>query len=231
MLRLENVTVSYDNKVAINNLSAHFKPGVVYGLIGSNGAGKSTLMQTLIGLLPAYAGKIEFGDGRDLKKNRFWVKEHAVYVAEQAHLLPYLTGREYIKMVAKIYGQPIEMIDKYIDLMGLNEKADTLIDSYSHGMRQKTGLAAAFIAQPKYIFLDEALNGVDSASLERIYSYLYEKKQTGCTIILASHNVEMIYNHTEQTYILHLGKIEAALEQKNFKEFNHFFETYLGYTR
>ena len=218
MLTIKNLKVSYDNKIAVDDISVTFKPSKITGLIGPNGAGKSTLMKTCIGIISAYSGEILYDD-LPLNKNRFWVKQNAVYAAENAELLNYLTGQEFLKLISKIYklNDADDRIDFFIEMMGLNQKRNELIDSYSHGMRQKISVAAALLPNPKFILLDESLNGMDSISLSRIFNYFMEQRDKGRIIIISSHNVDLIEDWCEEVYVISNGKIRTEF---NLDEIN-----------
>lgn len=219
MLSIKNLSVSYDNKIAIDNLSVNFPPSKITGLIGPNGAGKSTLMKTCIGIISAYSGDILY-DNLPLKKNRYWVKQNAVYAAENAELLNYLTGIEFLQLISKIYklDDGKNRIEFFIEMMGLQQKRDELIDSYSHGMRQKISVAAALLPNPKFIMLDESLNGMDSISLSRIFEYLKEQKDRGKIILISSHNVELIEEWCEEVFVISSGKIKAEFSLDEIKK-------------
>ena len=228
MLTIKNLKVSYDNKVAVDDISVKFKSSQITGLIGPNGAGKSTLMKTCIGLISAYSGDILFND-LALNKNRYWVKQNAVYAAENAELLNYLTGYEFLRLIGKIYKIDLinDKIDFFIELMGLREKRNELIVNYSHGMRQKLSVAAALLPEPKFILLDESLNGMDSISLARIFVYLTKQRSKGRIIILSSHNVDLIENWCEEVYVINCGKIVTEYSFDELKEFRNTKEAFL----
>ena len=218
MLKINNLTVSYDNKVAIDNVSMEFCKGKITGLIGPNGAGKSTLLKTCIGLLSAYSGDIWF-ENRNLKKERFWVKQNATYASENAELLSYLTGQEFLTLIARIYKLDSieESVDYYINLMGLEQKKDDLITNYSHGMKQKLSAAAALLPNPKYIFLDESLNGLDIPSLSHIFEYLKEQKRLDRVIIISSHNINLIRDWCEEVFIINNGQIMSRFDENEMR--------------
>ena len=228
MLTIKNLTVSYDNKIALDDITLDFKPSIITGLIGPNGAGKSTLMKTCIGLVSTYSGDILYDD-RPLKKNRYWVKQNAVYTAENAELLHYLSGHEFLSLISKIYriDDAGDRIDFFIEMMGLTQKSNALIDSYSHGMRQKISVAAALLSKPKFILLDESLNGMDSISLARIFKYLLEQKNEGRIICISSHNVELIEDWCEEVFVISKGKIKAKLSLDEIKKLRSKKDTFL----
>ena len=209
MLKIDQLKVSYDNKMALNGVTLVFRPNKITGLVGPNGAGKSTLLKTCIGLISSYSGDIFYSD-KKIKSNRFWVKQNAVYAPENAELLPYLTGNEFLKMIVKIYNKNIsgERIDFFIELLGLIPKKDILINDYSHGMRQKIAVAAALLPDPKFILLDEALNGMDSVSLSRLTAFLRKEAQNDKVIVISSHNVELIQDLCDEVFVINKGIIE-----------------------
>jgi ABC-2 type transport system ATP-binding protein len=218
MLKIENLRISYENKIAVDGVSLSFHKGSMIGLIGPNGAGKSTLLKTCIGLISEFSGSIEF-DKKSLQNNRFWVKQHAVYAPENAELLPYLNGLEFLNLVAKIYNKEssAERIEFFVKLLGLDAKKNDLITDYSHGMRQKLAVAAALLPDPEYIFLDEALNGMDSVSLFRLLKYLKQEKKEK-VIILSSHNVEMIHDYCDDVFVIHQGRIARHFDSEDLME-------------
>ena len=209
MLKIDQLKVSYDNKMALNGVTLVFRPNKITGLVGPNGAGKSTLLKTCIGLISSFSGDIFYSD-KKIKSNRFWVKQNAVYAPENAELLPYLTGNEFLKMIVKIYNKNIsgERIDFFIELLGLIPKKDILINDYSHGMRQKIAIAAALLPDPKFILLDEALNGMDSVSLSRLTAFLRKEAQNDKVIVISSHNVELIQDLCDEVFVINKGIIE-----------------------
>jgi len=220
MLSIKNLSVSYDNKIAVDRLSVQFDGSTITGLIGPNGAGKSTLMKTCIGMISNYSGEIIFND-KSLNKNRFWIKQNAVYTAENAELLNYLTGQEFLKLIANIYelDSSNDRIEFFIKLMDLEHKKSELIENYSHGMRQKLSVAAALLPEPMYILLDESLNGLDSISLKRIFEYLTEQRDKGRIIILSSHNVDLVEDWCDHVYVINHGKIIAAFSMGEIQTF------------
>ncbi|KAA3610420.1 MAG: ABC transporter ATP-binding protein [Calditrichaeota bacterium] len=219
MLKINDLTVSYDNKIAVDETSVEFAPGKISGLIGPNGAGKSTLLKTCIGLLSSYAGEIWFEE-KNLKKERFWIKQNATYASENAELLNYLSGNEFLTLIARIYklSDISERVDFFIDLMGLQEKKDDLVVNYSHGMKQKLSAAVALLPKPKYIFLDESLNGMDAPSLMRIFAYLKEQTALGNLVIISSHNVDLIRDWCDEVFIINNGKIISKFDEDELTE-------------
>lgn len=228
MIKVQQLSVSYDNKTAVDQLSVNFKAGIITGLIGPNGAGKSTLLKTCVGLISNYSGSI-FYDDKELNDQRFWVKQNTVYAPENAELLPYLSGREFLDLIARIYkiNEADQKIDLFIDLMGLQEKQNELVTKYSHGMQQKLSVAAALLPGPAYILIDEALNGMDSVSLARLFKY-FKTNLNHKTIVISSHNVDLIQAWSEEIYVINHGRIIAEFDKLNLTDYQNKKDAFLN---
>jgi ABC-2 type transport system ATP-binding protein len=208
MLSIKNVSIIYEKKLAVNEASVDITPAKITGLIGPNGAGKSSLLKACVGLINEFAGTIEF-DGREIRKRRFWVKQHCGFAPEDVVLMPYLKGSEFLELIAVIrkVSNLREEIDFLIDLTGLQDKKDELIINYSHGMRQKLFIASALTGKPEYLILDEALNGLDTISLFKLKNYLNDLAKQGKTIIISSHILPLIKEWCDPVVIMNNGTI------------------------
>jgi ABC-2 type transport system ATP-binding protein len=232
MIILENICIRYPSVVAINNINYEFKDGKIYGLVGPNGAGKTSLIKALVGLITQFDGNIRFGDERD-SLSRQEIKSMIGFAPEEANLFPYLCAREYLKFICDIrqVSDAGQKTEQFIELLGLAEVADDIIDRYSHGMRKKLSLAGSLIANPNYIILDEALNGLDPIAMHHIRKYLRTKADEGNTILLTSHVLEVVENWCDEILILHRGETAGSYAQdeikswckKNNKNFSDFF--------
>jgi ABC-2 type transport system ATP-binding protein len=208
MLHLENLSVTYEKIRAVKNVSLAFEDGCITGLIGINGAGKSTLLKTCIGLVEGYKGVVRYED-KELRANRFWVKENCSMAPEDAELLPYLTGREFLLLMSAIRHttNPENEADFLLDMLNLTDKKDELILNYSHGMRQKLSIAAALTGLPRYIIFDEALNGLDTLSLIRLRAYLRSLAEKERLLIISSHILPLVREWCDPIFIMHEGQI------------------------
>ena len=208
MIRIKNLSVSYERQQALDALDASYKSGQIIGLIGPNGAGKSTLLKTCCGLIPQFTGTVLFDD-RSLEANRFWVKQKVAYVPESPQLLPYLSGKEFLRLIAGIYKiDDFESRKTFFSrMMLLDDKLDELINTYSHGMMQKLSLAAALISRPDYILIDEALSGLDSIALKNVKDYLSEQAKSGKHVIISSHQIERLQDWCAEIQVINHGKI------------------------
>ena len=208
MLTIENLTINFENMTAVDNFSFEFTPGSINGLIGPNGAGKSSLLKACVGLISDYQGKIKYND-QELNENRQWIKNNCGYAPEDAVLFPYLSGKEFLELIASIRNKDKKNMDKqvsfFISLTAMDDKIDELIVNYSHGMRQKLAVAAALIGNPQFIIIDESLNGLDPIALYRLKKYLMELAAGGKTIILSSHILPLIRDWCDPIVIMNKG--------------------------
>jgi ABC-2 type transport system ATP-binding protein len=218
MIRVTNLTVRYPEVDAVKNLSIDFKEGIIYGLVGPNGAGKSSFIKALVGLLVEYEGDIYF-DETSRSKDPHHIKSLFGYAPEDPDLYPYLTGNEYLHMIADIRQiNAKSQISRIRTDFGLDDVFDDLIQRYSHGMRQKISFATALIGEPKNLILDEALNGFDPISQHNAKKLLLKLAQQGHTILLSSHILELVENWCQEIIILNEGRILAEYTQKQIEE-------------
>jgi ABC-2 type transport system ATP-binding protein len=232
MIQLKNITIAYENTIAVKDLSLTIEEGSIIGIVGPNGAGKSTLIKSMVGLISEFNGEIYYNDLL-LKKNRYEIKKMLGYAPEDVDLLPYLTGREYLQMVADIRNVSDSklQIDKMLDILNLNAKQDELINEYSHGMKQKLSVAAAMIGLPQILIFDEAFNGFDPVSLYNLKSEIDKHVNSGGTVIISSHILELIEKWCSQIVVINEGMILGnyrkdeieKLQKKSGKDFNEIF--------
>jgi len=218
MIIIENLIIRYPEVVAVEDVTIHLQEGKIYGLVGPNGAGKSSLIKAMVGLISEYEGEIRF-DGFSQRAHRHHIKSLFGYAPEDPDLYPYLTGKEYLQMIADIRRVDAESQIKLIQSdFHLNDVYDDLINRYSHGMRQKISFAAALIGEPKNLILDEALNGFDPISQFNAKNILFDLAKRGHTILLSSHILELIENWCQEIIILNEGKIVADYTSEQIDE-------------
>ncbi|HEM49376.1 MAG TPA: ABC transporter ATP-binding protein [Caldithrix sp.] len=208
MLSIKNLSVQYEEKLAVDDISIDIPQNKITGLIGPNGAGKSSLIKACVGMISEYSGEILY-DEKPLHKNRHWVKEHCSYAPEDTVLLPFLKGREYLELIGTL--RKTADLDNEITflfkMLNLHDKENELIINYSHGMCQKISIASTLIGKSDYLIFDEALNGLDPIALYNLKNYLNELAAAGKTIILSSHILALIQDWCDPIIIMHQGKI------------------------
>jgi len=232
MIELKNITIAYENTVAVIKLSLKINTGSLIGIVGPNGAGKSTLIKAMVGLINEYNGEILYKD-LSLQKDRFEIKKMLGYAPEDVDLLPYLTGKEYLQMIADIrnVNDSNQQIEKMLNLLNLDSKQNELINEYSHGMKQKLSVAAAMIGIPQILIFDEAFNGFDPVSLFNLKTEIDKHIKSGGTVIISSHILELIEKWCSRIIVMNEGTILGDFDKSEIekrknqtgKDFNEVF--------
>jgi ABC-2 type transport system ATP-binding protein len=207
-----NLTRQFGPLTAVQGLDLQVKTGELFGFLGPNGAGKTTTIRMLLGLLQPTAGTAVVA-GHDVQQEPLAVKGAVGYLAEMPYLYDKLTGREFLRFVGGLYGLTDEESDaraeRLLALFGLTEKGDQLIESYSHGMRQKIALSSALLHEPRVLLLDEPLSGLDPYSARRVKEVLRELCRRGVTVFLSTHILEIAEKMCDRVGILERGQLIA----------------------
>ena len=213
MLRIENVSKSYGEKKAVDNVSLHIKQGEIYGFIGHNGAGKTTTLKACCGLLEFEKGEI-YIDGVSIKKQPLVCKRKLAYIPDNPDLYAFMTGVQYLNFVGDIYkvesGVRQERIRRYGDLFELTESLAMPIGAYSHGMKQKLALIAALIHEPKLIVMDEPFVGLDPKAAHTVKQIMRELCDSGSAIFFSTHVLEVAEKLCDKVAIIKDGKLVAS---------------------
>lgn len=226
MLKISNLKKEIDKKVIVNIKELEVKKGELFCFLGTNGAGKTTTIKMITGLLKPTSGNI-YIDNLDVEKNPIEVKKKMAYVADFPILYKKITGREFIRFVANMYGvSPNADLEKKIDnllsLFKLNENADQYIESYSKGMKQKVQIISALIHDPEIILFDEPFSGLDAEGIITLKDIMVAEAKKGKVIFLSTHILDIAENICSRVAILSKGSIKyvGKLEDKenNFKE-------------
>jgi len=191
---------------ALAGVSFRVEPGELVALIGHNGAGKSTALKILTGQLLADAGRATLAD-RDLAAEPALAREELGYVPEDPQLYDYLTAREFLELVIDI--RQAGELSYGLEVAALGDDADRLIREYSQGMRRRTALAAAMVAKPNALVLDEALNGLDPPSAARVKDQLRAARARGAAILLSTHVLETVERLADRVVMLAHGRVVA----------------------
>lgn len=212
MLRVNNLSKSYKNVLAVDDISFNVNKGEVCVLVGPNGAGKSTTIQSIVGIL-RFDGDISIGD---ISNKHLEAKKLLAYVPEMPSLFPLITVREHIEYMSLAYGKDIdnEKIDHLLKRFDLLDKADKLGDELSKGMMQKVSICAALISDPQVIVLDEPMIGLDPKAIKEIKTVIKELKALDKTILISTHMIEMIEDLWDRVIFMKLGKIVANVTRE-----------------
>ncbi len=205
-IQIEGLRKEYGRVVAVDHVSFSVEPGELVALIGHNGAGKSTTIKVLTGQLLPTQGSVHIA-GVDVLKDPGEARKKLGYVPEDPRLYDYLTCREFLELVADLRGHV--GIDEALALAGLGQDADRLIREYSQGMRRRTALAAAVLGKPPVLVLDEAINGLDPPSANRVKSGLRALCDDGAAVLLSTHVLDTVERLADRVVMLAHGRVVA----------------------
>lgn len=210
MLRIENLTKTYGEKRAVDNLSLHIAPGEIYGFIGHNGAGKTTTLKVVVGILQFDKGEV-FIKGESIRKNPLACKQKIAYIPDNPDLYEFMTGIKFLNFIADIFGVPEEKrqerIHKYADLFEMTENLAQPIASYSHGMKQKLAIISAWIHEPKLIIMDEPFVGLDPKAAHILKQMMREICDEGGAIFFSTHVLEVAEKLCDKVAIIRNGQL------------------------
>jgi ABC-2 type transport system ATP-binding protein len=213
MLSLENLTKTYNGFLAVDNLSLEVPPGQLFGFLGPNGAGKTTTIKMICGLLKPTQGTVKVGDF-DIQQEPLRAKSLLGLVPDTPVLYKKLSGRELMKFVGELYSVDPATIEKrtehLLHLLDMVDSADDLIESYSHGMKQKTSIMAALIHDPGVVVLDEPTSGLDPRSARVVKDVLRALCKMGKTVFMSTHILEIAERVCDRVGIIHEGKLVAV---------------------
>ena len=212
MIEVEHLTKRYGAHTAVDDISFTVEDGCIYGLLGPNGAGKSTTMNILTGYLSATAGTVKVA-GHDIAEEPLEAKRAIGYLPEQPPLYPEMTVREYLLFVAELKGvkhkkDRAPMVEIAMGRTGLQSVQNRLIRNLSKGYRQRVGIAAALLGEPKVIILDEPTVGLDPAQVIEIRGLIHDLGRTH-TVILSSHILSEVQTVCDRVLIISAGKLVA----------------------
>jgi ABC-2 type transport system ATP-binding protein len=213
LIETRNLTKRYGDKVAVNNISFDVYRGEVFGFLGPNGAGKTTTIKVIVGLLQPTSGIIKVA-GYDVQTQSMLAKASSGYVPDSPNLYAKLTGRELLRFVGDLYNmdrrQVARRIDELLRMFDLTAAANDTVDSYSHGMQQKTSLAAALMHDPKVLVLDEPTVGLDPKSARLIKDVLRQLADRGAAVMLSTHILEIAERMCNRIGIINKGELIAV---------------------
>lgn len=207
VLEIKNVSKYFGRKKIIDNISLEVKEGEIYGFLGPNGAGKTTTIKMALGLLSIDEGNIVI-NGYDIKKFFEKAMENIGGIVENPDMYNYMTGRENLKLYARMRNVKKEKIDEVIKLVDMEKVADQKVGKYSLGMKQRMGLALTLLHSPKVLILDEPTNGLDPVgikSLRNILKKIAKEKKTA--IFISSHIIGEMQAMCDKIAMIKNGKI------------------------
>jgi ABC-2 type transport system ATP-binding protein len=213
LIELTRLNKHYGENKAVNNVDLQVFGGEVFGFLGPNGAGKTTTIKMIVGLLQPTSGTVSVA-GFDVGTDPLQAKAQSGYVPDTPNLYPKLSGRELMRFVGELYNIKQDQISRRIEelfrLFDLDHAADDTIDSYSHGMQQKTALACALVHDPKVLVLDEPTVGLDPKSARLIKDILQQMADRGAAIFLSTHILEIAERMCDRIGIINKGELIAV---------------------
>lgn len=213
MLRIEHYTKRFGEKIAVDDLTLHIAPGEIYGFIGHNGAGKTTTLKACAGILAPDAGEI-YIDGISIRENPLTVKKIIAYLPDNPELYPFLTGIKYLNFIADVFGIPADVrsarIAELSEKFQLTDALAQQVSGYSHGMKQRLALIAAFLHEPRLILMDEPFVGLDPQASHLLKGMMREHCERGGAIFFSTHVLDVAERLCDKIAIIKNGKLLRA---------------------
>lgn len=209
-LLVSGLVKKYGEVTAVQSLSFQVAPGEVLGLVGPNGAGKTSTLRCLAGIIPPTEGEIRIA-GASVTQEPVRAKQQLAFLPDEPRLFDYLTVREHLNLVARLYGvhdwEP--RATTLLAEMELSGKEDALPSELSRGMRQKLMIACGFLHDPKLILLDEPLTGLDPLGIRKMKASLKARAESGSALVLSSHLLPLVEELCHRVLIISGGKCVA----------------------
>lgn len=210
MLDIQHLTKTYGEKKAADDLTLHIAPGEIYGFIGHNGAGKTTTLKSVVGILQFDQGEITIG-GKSIKTDPLACKRLLAYIPDNPDLYDYMTGIKYLNFIADVFGVDAqtrrERIRTYADTFELTGDLAQPIAAYSHGMKQKLAIIAAWLHDPRLIVMDEPFVGLDPKAAHTLKGMMRQVCDNGGAIFFSTHVLEVAEKLCDKVAIIKGGKL------------------------
>jgi ABC-2 type transport system ATP-binding protein len=210
MIEFHEVSKTFGNKIALDRLGLRIERGELFALLGPNGAGKTTSIKLMCGLLFPTAGTVRMC-GFDMSRDGEQARQRISYIPDQPYVYDKLTGREFLQFIADMYGlgraAGRRRIEEMIGLFDLDEFVDELAERYSHGMRQRTVFAAAFLHEPEVLIVDEPTVGLDPKSVRLLKDLLRRQADQGLTVFLSTHSLDIAEELADRIGIVDRGRL------------------------
>lgn len=213
MIEIDHISKEFAGKPAVEDLTLSIRAGEVFAFLGPNGAGKTTTIKLITGLLRPSRGRVTVG-GIDVHRDYLRAKELLAYVPDQPYLYDKLSGREFLRFIADLYGMSGEglpsEINRLVGLFRMDEYVDELTETYSHGMKQRIVLAATLLHRPKVMVVDEPLVGLDPHSALLVRKIFREEAARGTTIFVSTHLLSIVEEVADRVGIITRGRLVAC---------------------
>lgn len=212
MITLRSLTKRYGPFTAVDSIDLEVTKGELFGFLGPNGAGKTTTLRMIAGILRPTSGSVVVG-GVNIAEHPAAAKAKLGFIPDRPFIYEKLTGAEFLRFVAGLYDQSGPAVEKRMDellsLFDLYEWKDELVESYSHGMRQKLIISSAFLHRPEVVVVDEPMVGLDPKAARILKDLFKEYTRRGNTIMMSTHTLEVAESLCDRIGIIQGGKIRA----------------------
>ncbi|MGD8714337.1 MAG: ABC transporter ATP-binding protein [Desulfobacterales bacterium] len=213
MIELTNLTKKYGDFLAVDNLNLRIEKGEVFGFIGPNGAGKTTTIKMIGGILEPTAGMVSIV-GIDMQKQPQIAKSKIGFIPDRPYLYEKLTGNEFLKFTADLYGVPeneyAAKAKENLEMFSLADWSDELIESYSHGMKQRLIMSAALLHDPEVIVVDEPMVGLDPVAIVLVKDLLRRLARKGVTVFMSTHTLKVAEDTCDRIGVINSGRLIAV---------------------
>ena len=220
MIEIKKVTKKYGNNIAVNNVSFKVGDGEIFAFIGHNGAGKTTLIKCITGIQEFDSGSILI-NGKSIKENPVECKKEMAFVPDNPELYEQMKAIDYINFICDMYevseSDRTERIIKYSKLFEMDDKLNDIIESYSHGMKQKIALICALVHEPKVLIMDEPFVGLDPKAVFDVKEIMKELTKKGTTIFFSTHILEVAEKLCSRVGIIKKGELVSVGTMKEVK--------------
>ena len=221
MIRLSGLVKRYGKFTAVDGIDLEVRRGELFGLLGPNGAGKTTSIRMIAGILRPTAGRVEVG-GFDVLRQPLEAKHRMGYIPDRPFVYDKLTGGEFLRFAAALYGQDGPAVERRIDeLLELFELApwkNELTESYSHGMRQKLIISGALVHRPEVVVVDEPMIGLDPKSARLLKDLFRQFVNRGGTVLMSTHTLEVAEQMCDRIAIVFRGRVAAQGTMAELRE-------------
>jgi ABC-2 type transport system ATP-binding protein len=213
MIELKSLTKKYGDYTAVDDLNLSVQKGEIFGFIGPNGAGKTTTIKMIGGILAPSAGTVKI-TGIDIQQEPEKAKGKIGFIPDRPYLYEKLTGMEFLKFTADLYGVPDDIFSQKaqqnLEMFSLADWSDELIESYSHGMKQRLIMSAALLHEPEVIIVDEPMVGLDPMAIMMVKDLFQRLAQKGVTVFMSTHTLAVAEDICERIGVINKGQLIAS---------------------
>jgi len=221
MIEIRDLTKKYGKITAVNELTLSIPPGEIFGFIGPNGAGKTTTISMMAGLLAPSSGSVAIC-GIDMLKYPRKAKQKIGYIPDRPYIYEKLTAMEFLKFTADLFSMEKRDFEQKAEAklkkFSLLDWADELIESFSHGMKQRLIMAAALIHEPEVLVVDEPMVGLDPSAIKMVKQMLIDLAASGTTIFMSTHTLQIAEDVCHRIGVIHKGKLIAKGTVEELKQ-------------